>query len=101
LLPRLESVNASFNRITHIPQCNMTLRTATNFLTFIDLSHNALSKFPEDLMTFTARLDLTNNRIKTLPINLDTKVCIQGEDKLWISTWSYGNVPSSQLIVHR
>ncbi len=71
-LPRLEVLNASGNAITRIPTVNA--RSRKRKLNSIDLSDNQLAKFPGQLMFMTDKLDLCQNKIKSIPLSLIDKL---------------------------
>ena len=69
LLPRLEVLSASNNKITRVPTINVKARLH-NKLVSIDISENAIVKFPEHLLSMTEKLDLCKNRIRSLPVSV-------------------------------
>ena len=66
LLPCLENLNASGNQIIRVPTLNVKTHTEHSIET-IDLSDNALIKFPGYLLYMVEKLDLSQNRIKAIP----------------------------------
>ena len=69
LLPRIDMINASNNNIIRLPSVVVKNKSRKK-LSSIDLSGNALVKFPDHLLTLTERLDLGRNKIKSIPAKI-------------------------------
>lgn len=65
MLPNLQSFNANHNRVSKVP--TFTVKThSRNLVSQIDLSENAISKFPGHLLFMSTKLDLSSNKIKVM-----------------------------------
>ena len=73
VLPRIEIINACCNQINRVPTLNIKGHLKRK-LTSIDLSDNLLARFPAHLMFMTNKLDLSQNKIKTIPLSLIDKL---------------------------
>ena len=62
-LPRLESLKASQNQISKVPVFSLNPQNA-HCMTEVDLSGNAINKFPDHLLQISKKLDVTSNKIR-------------------------------------
>ena len=69
LLPRIDIIIASNNNIIRLPSVVVKNKSRKK-LSQIDLSGNSLVKFPDHLLTLTDRLDLSANRIRSIPAKI-------------------------------
>ena len=69
LLPRIDIIIASNNNIIRLPSVVVKNKSRKK-LSHIDLSGNSLVKFPDHLLTLTDRLDLSTNRIRSIPAKI-------------------------------
>ena len=82
-LIRLESLKASHNQISKIPVFNLNPQHC-HCLAEIDLSGNAISKFPGHLLVMTKKLDLSTNRLKALDWNKMKKIEMKNSQALFV-----------------
>ena len=66
LLPRVDVLNASSNKISRLPSLTVKGKVK-RMLALVDLSDNLIVKFPDYLLMMTQKLDLSRNRIRTIP----------------------------------
>lgn len=80
-LTTLESLKASHNQIAKVPVFNMNPQHC-HCISEIDLSHNVINKFPGHLLTISKKLDLGENRIKTVDFSKMKKIGADSDKEL-------------------
>lgn len=92
LLPQLEMLNLSYNRISKMPQ--LTIRgKPKRLIENVDLSANELKQFPEYLLQIVRIVDLTANNIRTIPQTVLKKLDIHPGQQLKIKENPLTNPP--------
>ncbi len=66
LLPMIDYIDASGNSIAKLPSIPVR-RARVRRITSVDLSDNAVVRFPEDILIVTEHLDLRRNNIRIIP----------------------------------
>ncbi|GFS14041.1 malignant fibrous histiocytoma-amplified sequence 1-like [Elysia marginata] len=81
MLPKLDVFNASQNQIAKVPSFNVRPQNK-HWVNHIDLSDNRLAQFPGHLLQMTSKLDLSGNKIKTLPYHSIKKLDVRTSQQL-------------------
>ncbi|CAL1531996.1 unnamed protein product [Lymnaea stagnalis] len=73
LLPNIDVLNVSQNEVTKVPTYKVRHQDR-RWISSVDLSDNKLTTFPGQLLLTSSKLDISGNRIKTLPYNAIKKL---------------------------
>ncbi|OAF65529.1 hypothetical protein A3Q56_06767 [Intoshia linei] len=96
-LPKIESINLSFNKLSTIPRINKSNNSDNNEkktqnLKFdcssnlhVDVSNNAILKFPETLFAISSYIDLSSNFIRVIPTSAVKNLSYKTRKKLIIN----------------
>lgn len=82
-LPRLESLKASQNQISKVPVFSLNPQNA-HCLTEVDLSGNAINKFPDHLLQISKKLDVASNKIRVLDWSKMKKTDMSRKQELFL-----------------